>query len=66
MTRSLLWGLVLGAALILSDMLSQLKMAPNIICPFVTKVETISTRTKFDRTCKIKLKFSEETWSELI
>lgn len=66
MTRSLLWGLALGAALILSAMLSQLKMAPNIICPFVTKVETISTRTKFDPTCRIKLRFFEETWSVLI
>lgn len=66
MIRSLSWGLALGAALILSAMLSQLKMVPSIICPFVTKVETISTRTKFDATCRIRLRPSVETWSVLI
>ena len=66
MIRSLSLGLALGAALILSAIVSQLKMALNITCPFVTRVETISTSSKYDATCKLKLHPSEETWSVLI
>lgn len=66
MIRSLSWGLVLGAGLTSLVMLLQLKTALNTICPFVTRVETISTLSKFSGTCKIKLRPSEETWSVLI